>query len=116
MEDKNLIEEVEAVESANDESVHKLMDINKDEKELKGFAKIKEKVSRGLRSLASKLSNFFENNKFGKVLKTIARYIGLFFYYLGYPIVLFKRKCYDKWTSKGGSSPDTGRRKRTCPG
>ena len=34
MEDKNLIEEVEAVESANDESVHKLMDVNKDEKEL----------------------------------------------------------------------------------
>ena len=51
--------------------------------------------------LQQKLSNFFENNKFGKVLKTIARYIGLFFYYLGYPIVLFKRKCYDKWTSKG---------------
>ena len=101
MEDKNLIEEVEAVESANDESVHKLMDINKDEKELKGFAKFKEKVSRGFRSLGSKLSNFFENNKFGKVLKTIVRYIGLFFYYLGYPIVLFKRKCYDKWTSKG---------------
>lgn len=101
MEDKNLIEEVEAVESANDESVHKLMDINKDEKELKGFAKFKEKVSRGFRGLASKLSNFFENNKFGKVLKTIVRYIGLFFYYLGYPIVLFKRKCYDKWTSKG---------------
>ena len=101
MEDKNLIEEVEAVETANDESVHKLMDINKDEKELKGFAKLKEKLSRGLRNLANKFASFLQNNKFGRVLKTIFKYIGLFFYYLAYPFVLFKRKCYDKWTSKG---------------
>ena len=43
MEEKDLIEEVEAVENT-EESVHKLMDINKDEKALKGFAKIKEKA------------------------------------------------------------------------
>ena len=101
MEEKDLIEEVEAVESTEEESVHKLMDINKDEKEVKGFAKLKEKVSRGFRNLLNKISNFLNNNKVGQVIKKIFKYIGLFFYYLGYPFVLFKRKCYDKWSSKG---------------
>ena len=100
MEEKDLIEEVEAVENT-EESVHKLMDINKDEKALKGFAKIKEKVSRGFRNLLNKISSFLNNNKVGQVIKKIFKYIGLFFYYLAYPFVLFKRKCYDKWTSKG---------------
>ena len=87
MEDKNLIEEVEAVESTEEESVHKLMDINKEEKEVKGFAKLKEKVSRGFRNLLNKISNFLNNNKVGQVIKKIFKYIGLFFYYLGYPFV-----------------------------
>ena len=34
MEEKDLLEEVETAESTDNESVHKLMDINKDEKEV----------------------------------------------------------------------------------
>jgi ABC-type sugar transport system permease subunit len=101
MEEKDLLEEVEAAQSTEQESVHKLMDINKDEKELKGFAKVKENITHGVRSLLNKISSFLNNNKAGRVIKTIFKYIGLFFYYLAYPFVLFKRKCYDKWTSKG---------------
>ncbi len=101
MEEKDLLEEVQTAESTENESVHKLMDINKDEKEVKGFAKIKEKVSRGFRNLLNKISSFLNSNKFGRGLKKVFKYIGLFFYYLAYPFVLFKRKCYDKWTSKG---------------
>ena len=60
MEEKDLLEEVEAAQSTEQESVHKLMDINKDEKEVKGFAKIKEKLSRGLRNLVNKINELIK--------------------------------------------------------
>ena len=61
------------------------------QKGIKGFFK---KIGRGIRNLWQK----FLRTKFMKVVFLIFHYIGLGFYYLFYPIVLFKKKVYDKMT------------------
>lgn len=70
-------------------------------KEEKGLKKLKNKLGDFFGQLFRKIAIKFDNSKFKKVLKVIFHYIGLFFYYLFYPIVLFKKKVYDKMSHGG---------------
>lgn len=67
----------------------------------KGLKKLKNKIGDFLGQLFRKLAIKFDNSGFKKVLKKIIHVIGIGLYYIFYPIVLFKKKVYDKWTNRG---------------
>lgn len=95
-EEKELLEVEEATEQPT-----KLMELKVEEEELKGVEKVKAAIARFFRKVGNGIARFYNNTAFGKVLKTIFKYIGKFFYYLFYWVVLIKRKFYDKLTSRG---------------
>lgn len=71
------------------------------EEEVKGIKKLFRKIGNGIKSLFKKIANKYHGSKFSKVVGKVLKYIGKFFYYLFYPIVLFKRKVYDKMSHGG---------------
>ena len=69
--------------------------------EAKGLKKLKNKLGDFFGQLFRKIAIKFDNSGFKKVLKKIFHAIGIGLYYIFYPIVLFKKKVFDKWTSRG---------------
>ncbi len=68
-----------------------------DEEEIdnsKGLKKLFKKLGRAIKSLWNKISH----SKFADVVIKIFKFIGKIFYYIFYPIVLFKKKVFDKMT------------------
>ena len=68
-----------------------------DEEEIdnsKGLKKLFKKLGRAIKNLWNKISH----SKFADVVIKIFKFIGKIFYYIFYPIVLFKKKVFDKMT------------------
>lgn len=94
--DKELLEVEEVTEQPT-----KLMELEVEEEELKGMAKVKAAIGNFFLKIKKGIAKIYNNTGFGKVLQTIFKYIGKFFYYLFIWVVLIKRKWYDKLTSRG---------------
>ena len=104
------LDQVEATEELQEESteepqtqgaVYKIAEPTVVPEEAKGLKKLKNKINDFFGQLFRKIAIKFDNSGFKKVLKKIFHAIGIAFYYIFYPIVLFKKKVYDKWTSRG---------------
>ena len=100
------LDQVEELEETTDEpqtkgAVYKIAEPTVVEEEAKGLKKLKNKLGDFFGQLFRKIAIKFDNSGFKKVLKKIFHAIGIGLYYIFYPIVLFKKKVYDKWTSRG---------------
>ena len=99
-EEKTLDIEEEIAEQSTQEEAFKIADAPAAEDNAKGLKKLGNKISSFFTRLFRKIAIAYSKSPVKKVVHTIFHYIGLFFYYLFYPVVLFKKKVYDKWTSK----------------
>lgn len=100
--DQNELEETET----NDEpqstgAVYKIAEPTVVADDAKGLKKLKNKLGDFFGQLFRKIAIKFDNSGFKKVLMKILHVIGIGLYYIFYPIVLFKKKVYDKWSSRG---------------
>jgi len=82
----------ELEEVASEQTVLTTYDAEIVEDEGKGLKKLFKKLGRKISSLWFKIVN----SKFGDVVKKILHCIGVGLYYIFYPIVLFKKKVYDR--------------------
>ncbi len=58
-------------------------------------------IKRFFKKIGKEIKSFFGKILESKVVSTALKYIGKFFYYLFYPVVLFKKKVYDKMSNRG---------------
>lgn len=98
------IQEEELVEETEQEQAGPIINtFDEEEKvdESKGIKKFFKNIGNKIKNFFKAIARKYNASKFSKVVSTIFKYIGKFFYYLFYPVVLFKRKVYDKMSHSG---------------
>ena len=98
------IQEEELVEETEQEQAGPIINtFDEEEKvdESKGIKKFFKNIGNKIKNVFKAIARKYNGSKFSKVVSTVFKYIGKFFYYLFYPVVLFKRKIYDKMSHSG---------------